>query len=114
VIFLLLYASGKLPGLFALPAGAGDVAVGLLAPVVASTAGGDQQTDARRVWLWTLLGIADLIVALGSGFLPSPAALQVFVFDPPQRTRERVSAGLDLDFPGATIDPATPHVPDEA
>ena len=34
VIFLILYASGKLPGLFAWPAGVGDIAVGLLAPVV--------------------------------------------------------------------------------
>jgi hypothetical protein len=83
VIFLLLYAAGKLPGLFALPAGAGDVTVGLLAPVVASTALGHQQTYARRVWLWNLVGIADLIVALGTGFLTSPSALQVFAFNPP-------------------------------
>ena len=34
VIFLILFASGKLPGLFAWPAGVGDIAVGLLAPVV--------------------------------------------------------------------------------
>jgi hypothetical protein len=33
VIFRLLKAQGRLPSLFALPAGAGDVAVGLLAPV---------------------------------------------------------------------------------
>lgn len=36
VIFLILYASNKLPGLFAWPAGVGDIAaVGLLAPTVA-------------------------------------------------------------------------------
>ena len=35
VIFLILYAAGKLPGLFAWPAGLGDVLVGVLAPVVA-------------------------------------------------------------------------------
>ena len=34
-IFLLMYAQGRMPAAFALPAGAGDVAVGLLAPVVA-------------------------------------------------------------------------------
>ena len=34
VIFLILYATGKLPGLFAWPAGVGDIAIGLLAPVV--------------------------------------------------------------------------------
>jgi hypothetical protein len=35
VIFLILYGTGKLPGLFAWPAGLGDVLVGVLAPVVA-------------------------------------------------------------------------------
>lgn len=34
VIFLILYSTGKLPGLFAWPAGVGDIAIGLLAPVV--------------------------------------------------------------------------------
>ena len=34
VIFLILYATGKLPGLFAWPAGVGDIVIGLLAPVV--------------------------------------------------------------------------------
>ena len=34
VIFLILYAAGKLPGQFALPAGVGDIAIGLLAPIM--------------------------------------------------------------------------------
>jgi hypothetical protein len=34
-IFLVMYAQGRMPAAFALPAGAGDVAVGLLAPIVA-------------------------------------------------------------------------------
>ena len=34
VIFLILYAGGRLPSLFAWPAGLGDIAIGLLAPVV--------------------------------------------------------------------------------
>jgi len=37
VIFLILYAGGHLPGLFALPAGLGDTLVGILAPFVAVT-----------------------------------------------------------------------------
>jgi len=83
VIFLILYADGKLPGLFALPAGAGDLAVGLLAPIVALSAFRDQQTPAHSVWLWNLLGIADLIVAVGTGFVTSPSVVQPFTFDPP-------------------------------
>ena len=38
-IFLTLLASGQLPAAFALPAGLGDVLVGLLAPLVALAAG---------------------------------------------------------------------------
>src|SRR5207237_4543710 len=33
LIFLILYAGGRLPGAFAVPAGVGDVIVGMLAPV---------------------------------------------------------------------------------
>jgi hypothetical protein len=83
VIFLILYAAGKLLGLFALPAGAGDLAVGLLTPIVGLSAFRHQQTRARRVWLWDLLGIADLIVAVGTGFVTSPSVVQPFTFDPP-------------------------------
>jgi hypothetical protein len=35
LMFLVLYAVGRLPGAFALPAGIGDVIVGLVAPLVA-------------------------------------------------------------------------------
>jgi hypothetical protein len=31
-IFLVMYAQGRMPAAFALPAGAGDVAIGLLSP----------------------------------------------------------------------------------
>src|SRR6266404_5852670 len=34
LMFLVLYAVGRLPGVFALPAGIGDVIVGLVAPIV--------------------------------------------------------------------------------
>src|SRR5690348_9000038 len=34
LIFLVLYAAGRMPGAFALPAGVGDILVGVLAPVV--------------------------------------------------------------------------------
>jgi len=81
--FLVLYASNLLPGLFALPAGAGDVAVGLLALAIAIRAPGSQQLRSRTVLRWNLLGIADLVVALATGFLTSPSPLQMFAFDHP-------------------------------
>jgi len=72
--FLPLYAYGALPGLFALPAGLGDVAVGLSAPVVAwACARRPGFARGRGFALWNLLGLADFAVALGLGTLPGPA-----------------------------------------
>ncbi len=83
VIFLVLYASARLPGLFALPAGLGDISVGILAPVVALAYTRRTEATARRVTLWNLLGIADLVIAVTMGFLTSPSPFQVAAFDRP-------------------------------
>lgn len=83
VIFLTLYASGHLPWLFALPAGIGDVLVGILAPFVASAYARSPEGAAPRVRLWNWLGITDLVVAVTVGFLTSPSPLQVAAFDRP-------------------------------
>lgn len=83
VIFLVLYLGGKLPGLFALPAGGFDVLVGILAPVVAAGYARSPERAATRVRLWNLLGIADLVVAVTLGFLTSPSPLQIAAFDRP-------------------------------
>jgi hypothetical protein len=83
VIFLLLLAAGRLPAVFALPAGAGDVAVGLLAPVVAWAYA--RGAAGREAWVreWNLLGLLDLVVAVTTGFLTSPSPLQMLSFDAP-------------------------------
>jgi len=83
VIFLVLYAGGHLPGLFALPAGVGDTLVGILAPFVALSFARSPESSARRVRLWNLLGITDLVVAVTTGFLTSPSPLQIASFDRP-------------------------------
>ena len=83
VIFVVLYAGGHLPGLFALPAGLGDSLVGILAPFVAAAYARSPQTAALRVRLWNLLGIADLVIAVTLGFLTSPSPFQVAAFDHP-------------------------------
>jgi len=64
-VFLVLYADGILPGLFAIPAGWGDVFIGITAPFVALKLA----DPSRRVsfLLWQALGILDLVVALGTG-----------------------------------------------
>lgn len=80
-IFLVLYATGQLPGLFAWPAGLGDVLVGVLAPVVAITYARSPDKSADLVIAWNVFGIADLMVAVTAGFLTSPSAFQLFAFD---------------------------------
>ncbi len=84
-IFLLLYAGGRLPGLFALPAGIGDVFVGLFAPIVGISYAGKRRNAAGFVRAWNLFGIADLITALTTGFLTSPSPIQKFALDAPNR-----------------------------
>jgi hypothetical protein len=66
-LFLPLYAMGSLPGYFALPAGWGDLAVALMAPLVA-LAVRRQAAGARPLALgWNLFGFLDLVVAVGLG-----------------------------------------------
>ncbi|HUZ96300.1 MAG TPA: hypothetical protein VMU57_15450 [Edaphobacter sp.] len=83
VIFLVLYAAGKLPGIFAFPAAIGDILTGLFAPVVGTAYARNPQAAAGRLGAWNLFGIADLIVAVGLGFLTSPSPLQMLSLDKP-------------------------------
>jgi hypothetical protein len=65
--FLALYAVGELPAGFALPAGLGDVAVGLTAPLVAVYVIGGGRWAKRTYIGWTVVGIADLLLAVALG-----------------------------------------------
>lgn len=83
LIFLVLYVSGDLPGPFAWPAGVGDVAVGLLAALVARADFDRPSTCFTAVSLWNVLGILDLIVAVAMGLLTVPSPLQRLAFNRP-------------------------------
>jgi len=83
IIFLVLFAGGAMPGVFALPAGTGDVAVGLAAPAVAFAFARGLRGSTGLVRAWNLFGLADLVVAVTTGFLSSPSPLQKFAFDNP-------------------------------
>lgn len=65
--FLITMGLGHLPALFALPAGLGDIAVGIAAPFVARRLA--RGTGHRRAVWFNALGIVDLVVALGLGGL---------------------------------------------
>jgi hypothetical protein len=84
-IFLLMYAQGRMPAAFALPAGAGDVAVGLLAPIVAVAYARGVAGREFLVVGWNLLGLLDLANAITTGFLTSPSPLQVLSLDAPNQ-----------------------------
>ncbi len=75
-VFLMLMAAGQMPALWALPAGIGDVIVGVMAPWVAR--GLDTPQGKRRAIIFNLLGMADLVVAVGLGVMTSPGPAQVF------------------------------------
>jgi hypothetical protein len=81
--FLVLWAYGAVPGVFALPAGTGDVLVGLLAlPAALYLASGAARGRAVAV-AWNLLGIADLVTAITLGVLTSPGPLPQLSPDQP-------------------------------
>jgi hypothetical protein len=66
---------GQMPAVWALPAGIGDIAVGMTAFWVASRAA----TSGRPLAIaFNLFGLADLVVAVGLGIMTSPGPLQVF------------------------------------
>jgi len=68
---------------FALPAGIGDVLVGLFAiPVALYLASGRPGGVALAV-AWNIFGILDLVDALTLGFLSSPGPLQALALDHP-------------------------------
>src|SRR5262245_46521871 len=81
--FLVLWAYGAIPGVFALPAGSGDLLVGLLAlPTALYLASGAAHGRAVAV-AWNLLGIGDLVTAVTLGALSSPGPLQLLSKDHP-------------------------------
>jgi hypothetical protein len=65
-----LFAYGVLPGRFAWPTGLGDMAIGLSAPWIALTLVRRPTFTASRLFvLWNLLGILDLVLAVGNAAL---------------------------------------------
>jgi hypothetical protein len=73
--FLALYAHGVLPGLFALPAGLGDIAIGVTAPWIVLALIRRPGFAASKIFVvWNLLGILDLVVAVSTGALGSGLA----------------------------------------
>jgi hypothetical protein len=79
VIFLIAYLLGELPALFAIPAGVGDMAIGIASIWTLTRSGAHSQV--RHLWL-NVLGLVDFAYALTMGFLAGPGDLQVVHLTP--------------------------------
>jgi hypothetical protein len=93
ILFLILMANGQAPALWAVPAGVGDIIIGITAPWVAravNTAGGR-----RRAIVFNFLGLLDLIVAVTLGITTNPGRLHIFHTTP--------APEVLTDFPMALI-----------
>ncbi len=67
IVFVLLYVRGVFPPHFALPAGWGDVAVGLTAPFVGLALARGVRGARTLGIAWNAFGLLDLVVAVGMG-----------------------------------------------
>ncbi len=83
VIFLVLLSQERLPAVFAVPAGVGDVAIGVTAPIVAVLVLRRAPYGCLAALAWNVLGILDLVAAVALGFLSSPGAFQALAFGSP-------------------------------
>ena len=83
VFFLVYWIHGMMPAAFALPAGIGDVATGLLAlPAAVWVASGS--AEGRKIGIrWNLFGLADFAVAITMGMLTSPGPAQLLAREHP-------------------------------
>jgi hypothetical protein len=79
VVFLILYFQEALPGVFAIPAGWGDIAIGVTAPLVAWY--WKPPFPSRTFVVWNVLGILDLVNAVALGVLASATPVGVLAGD---------------------------------
>ena len=81
--FVVLWAFGAIPGVFALPAGLGDMLVGVLALPTAFYLASGAPGGRGAAIAWNVLGILDLVNALALGILSSPGPLHLLALDHP-------------------------------
>jgi hypothetical protein len=77
--WLAYWLRGLLPGLWALPAGTGDVLTGLFAVPAAIALATGTVEGRKAAILWNIFGVADFAVAITLGLIISPGAFQLIV-----------------------------------
>jgi hypothetical protein len=86
--WLVYWLRGLLPGLWAVPAGTGDVLTGLFAVAAAIALAAGTAEGRKAAVLWNIFGLADLAVAITLGMIITPGPFQLIVVNGP-------SIGLD-------------------
>ena len=103
--FLIGWAAGVMPGIFALPAGIGDVLTGLFAVPTAIALASGTLEGRKAAIAWNIFGLVDFTIAIGIGLAIAPGPLQLIVPSIPNGTRGHLSDGDDPGLCGAEFDP---------
>ena len=85
-VFLVGWARNVVPGVFAMPAGIGDVITGLLAVPIAILLTADTPETRRAAIGWNVFGLLDFTVAVSIGLMISPGPFQLIVSSIPNST----------------------------
>ncbi|WP_433561619.1 hypothetical protein ACQP1O_29060 [Nocardia sp. CA-151230] len=80
IVFLTALALGELPAVFALPAGIGDMAIGLAASWLIRSPHAGGRT--RNIFLLNVFGLIDFLYAFAVGFLGGPGRTQLLHLTP--------------------------------
>jgi hypothetical protein len=95
-LFLALMFTGQVPAIWAIPAGVGDVLIGGSAFWVAARL--DAPGGRRRAVIFNLLGLLDLVVAIGLGITTNPGPVQIFHTTPSAEVLTRFPMALVPGF----------------
>ena len=79
--WLAYWLLGLLPGLWALPAGTGDVLTGLFAVSAAIALANGTAEGLKAAILWNIFGFADLALAITLGMIISPGPFQLILLN---------------------------------
>ncbi len=82
-IYLVCWYIGLMPAAIAIPAGVGDLIVGLSALWVAKQVRGHRAGAGRIATIWNIFGLLDVLTAVIMGVLTSPNPLQMLAKDAP-------------------------------
>jgi hypothetical protein len=82
-IFIVNWANGGAPGVFAWPAGIGDMLTGIMALPVALLLASGAERGRSAAMAWNIFGLLDFTIAITMGTLSTPGPLQIFGLDIP-------------------------------